>query len=296
MKVIALEIPDEPAKLPGWLEQRLVGLDLAELVAELEAVHGPSASDGPRELDAVFGDRREAVLREGLAALPRESLRTLLKRPRLLVELQELALVEGGEHWQRLLQMSDDLRAPVEESRRRLGKTLSSRKDAAPPWKSRASTMSRRLWVGGGMAAAASAVVGFAVWQQGRNEIVVASAAWGWSLPEALSQDATPSAYLTRLADLADEWFDKRPESGPALVTRINEFRKGCKVILTSTHRPLSPADRQWLLDKCRDWDAKFAALEAEAASGKDSRAVRDQADAMVRRLMAALRERAKLV
>jgi len=296
MKVIALEIPDEPAKLPAWLEQRLVGLDLAELVAELEAVHGPSALDGPRELDAVFGDRREAVLKEGLAALPRESIRTLLKRPRLLVELQELALVEGGEHWQRLLQMSDDLRAPVEESRRRLAETLSSRKDTAPPPISLASSTSRRLWVVGGMAAAASALVGFALWREGRNEIVVASAAWGWSLPGALSRDGTPSAYLIRLADLAEEWFDQRPESRPALVTRINEFRQGCKVVLTSTHRPLSPADRQWLLDKCRDWDAKFASLQAEAASGKDSRAVRDQADAMIRRLMAALRERAKLV
>ena len=40
MKLIALEIPENPAELAGWLDRQIVGDDLAALVAELEAIHG----------------------------------------------------------------------------------------------------------------------------------------------------------------------------------------------------------------------------------------------------------------
>jgi hypothetical protein len=296
MRMIALEIPDESSKLPAWLEQRLVGLDLAELVAELEAVHGDDASYGPRSLKSLLGEHRDEFLKEGLKVLPREAIRTLLKRPRLLLDLQELALVEGGEHWQRLLEMSDELHAPVEESRRRIAAKLPSRKQPAPTASSHAASMSRRLWLAGGMAAAAaSAVVGLALWQERRNEeLAAASGAWGWNRPGALPQDGTPSAYLRTLADLAEEWFNKRPDDRPALLKRIGEFRQGCKVLLAANHPLLSPADRKWLLDKCRDWDARLAALQGRAESVKDVRLIHDEADNTIRHLIAALHEHAE--
>ena len=40
MKLVALEIPDDPALMPGWLESHLVNTDFAALVADLKAVHG----------------------------------------------------------------------------------------------------------------------------------------------------------------------------------------------------------------------------------------------------------------
>ena len=70
MKSIALEIPDEPAELADWLERHLVGPDLAALVAELEAVHGADAPGASARLDEVLGDRGDAVMAQGLSALP----------------------------------------------------------------------------------------------------------------------------------------------------------------------------------------------------------------------------------
>ena len=98
MRLHALEIPDDPAELPGWLERQLTGLDLAALVAELEAVHGPGAVPTPT-LPDLLGERRDAVLSGGLGVLPTDSLRPLLRHPELLLELQELVLHVGTNEW-----------------------------------------------------------------------------------------------------------------------------------------------------------------------------------------------------
>ena len=86
MKLVALEIPDDLALLPGWLEGHLVNTDLAALVAELEAVHDEQPDN--LSLTDVLRDRRDAVLSRGLASLPAEGLKSLLRNPRLLLELQ----------------------------------------------------------------------------------------------------------------------------------------------------------------------------------------------------------------
>ena len=80
MRLLAMDIPDDPAELPGWLERHLVGLDLAALVAELEAVHGLPTGPVPTVRD-VLGDRLDAVLAGGLARLPHEVLGRLLRQP-----------------------------------------------------------------------------------------------------------------------------------------------------------------------------------------------------------------------
>jgi hypothetical protein len=59
-------LPSGPGDLTGYLEWRLVGLDLAALVAELAAVCG-SAEPGP-PLGDLLGPHRDAVLAGGLAA------------------------------------------------------------------------------------------------------------------------------------------------------------------------------------------------------------------------------------
>ena len=99
MNLIALEIPDDPALLPGWLEEHLVGTDLAALVAELEAVHGQRGGGSGFSLDQVLDGHRDDVLARGLKALPADRLRVLLCRPRLLLDLQELVLASGEPHW-----------------------------------------------------------------------------------------------------------------------------------------------------------------------------------------------------
>ena len=305
MRVIALEIPDDPAALAGWLERRMVGLDLAALAAELEAVHGPEPSSGAREsLDAFLGDRLGAVLERGLSALPPEALRRLLRRPRLLLELQALVLSSGDAYWRRLAEASDDLRVPVERVRRRLAEITrpaagSGSPREAPAWRpeARAAAWYRRPWFVS-LATAAAILAAVVAFEQSRDrfEFAPVPTGWGWSRPGALPEASSPAAYLDRLADAAEDWFRDRPEEPVALARRIAEFRQGCSVLILAEHRPLSAEDRTWLINRCRAWAAKLDKHLADLEAGEDPPKVRDEADATIRKLIQSLRERAKLL
>src|SRR5438105_2162472 len=101
MKLVAMNIPDDPARLPGWLEQHLVGLDLAALVLELLAVQR-SAGQAPVAVTELLGDRLTQVLQKGLTSLPPDILKRLLRQPQSLLELQALILTQGGAYWAQL--------------------------------------------------------------------------------------------------------------------------------------------------------------------------------------------------
>ena len=51
------------------------------------------------DLDRLLGGQKPSLLSRGLGVLPAESLRQLLLHPRLLLDLQELVLREGGPYW-----------------------------------------------------------------------------------------------------------------------------------------------------------------------------------------------------
>lgn len=295
MKLVALDIPDETAALAGWLEQRLTGLDLGALVAELDAVHGPGTASS-ESLDTLLGNRRGRVLREGLRAIGPEDLQRLLRQPRLLLDLQELVLTEGGDHWQTLGAGMPETRVRAERGWARLEPLLREQQTAARPDPSvlprnRPGRWFARPWFVS-LATAASLLALVAGYQRLRGPVVVAQAGWGWNRPGALPQDLPRSAYLTRLADDAEEWFRKRPDEPVALARRISEFRQGCSVLILAEHRPLPAEDRAWLVGKCKAWAAKLDAHLAAVEAGEDPIQVRDEADATIHKLIAALRER----
>ena len=96
MNLVAMNIPDDPAALPGWLESHLVGPDLGRLTAELTAIHGDHPAGS---LAAVLGDCQQCW-DIGLGVLPAAAvLRQLLQHPQFLLELQELVLHNGGTYW-----------------------------------------------------------------------------------------------------------------------------------------------------------------------------------------------------
>src|SRR2546421_7439834 len=101
MTLYALDIPDDPAQLPGWLERHLVGLDLGALVAELAAVHGAAPGGGP-PIQELLGGSLELVPTRGLRAVPPVVLKQLLVQPHRLLDLQEWVLSRGGPYWERL--------------------------------------------------------------------------------------------------------------------------------------------------------------------------------------------------
>jgi hypothetical protein len=255
MRLIALEIPDQASDLAAWLEGHLAGTDLAALVAELEAVHGRGGGLPPVALDTVLGSERDAVLARGLALLPPEPTGQLLRHPRLLLDLQELILREGGAYWHKRAESvlergwSAEQRTGVDRGWDWLKANVI---EAAGPARSdpaglvqtalkEARPRSRRRWGSlalVSLAAAAAVVLAIVVLpfgdrrRQGADGAKVTSSGWGWDRPDAFPQGLGSRAYLEHLADGAHEWFNKRPDDAASLARRITEFRQGCTVLI----------------------------------------------------------------
>ena len=152
----------------------------------------------------------------------------------------------------------------------------------------------RQPWIVS-LATAAAVLLAVGIWQfvsPPQSQPVVAG--WGWNRPGNLSGDVSAPAYLNQLADAAQEWFKQRPEGSADLARRIGEFRQGCSQLILAKHRPLSEADRAWLVERCRAWAGKLDAHLADVESGKDVAQVRSDTDATVRQLIDALRKRAE--
>ncbi len=283
MRLIALEIPDEPAELAPWLERSLVGPDLASLVAELEAVHGEPVGAQP-SVKGLIGRDLDAVLSDGLSSLPRSTLKQLLRNPRLLLELQELALISGSRYWDALVrQEAVEPDRQLVRGRKNLRKRIAA---VARPIPKR-TQWTRQPWFVS-LATAATILLAVFAYQSTRPPL-----AWGWSKPGALPENLASGPYLARLAEEAGEWFNRRPDDRPALARRINEFRQGCSTLILADHKPLSPEDRQWLVGKCKEWAAKLDAHLNHLEAPGDPVQVRNEVDETVRRLIQALKDRA---
>jgi hypothetical protein len=124
MSYMIFEMPDDPAKFVRWLERKIVEPNLLDLVNELEAAEldpinitfisttqriaqsiDPAVSHGATPqgmMNGYLGALLQDVLEKGLAALPRDKLRQLLKMPSTLIALQEAILLRGGEYWKSL--------------------------------------------------------------------------------------------------------------------------------------------------------------------------------------------------
>lgn len=294
MRIAALEIPDDPIQLCTWLEQELLGLDLGALVAELTAVHGPT-SGARASLKEVLGGRLALVLTDGLGALPPAALGQLLTQPRLLLELQELILIEGGPHWQHTNPPPPYLAASLRHGQERLNQFLEvqgQRQEAvaAAPLRPRGGWL---RWPGVAGLVAAAAVLVLLV-RHGNPPPADALAAWGWNRPGVRAAEGSAGEYLDRLADAAGEWFQARPENAADLAKRISEFREGCSLLIFSRHQPLAERDRQWLVERCRAW-AKVLDAQLEALDGGGNPVqVRANVDETASAIVQALRERAR--
>ncbi|HZZ71319.1 MAG TPA: hypothetical protein VFE24_03645 [Pirellulales bacterium] len=295
MNLVALDIPDEPTDLPLWLERRLVGLDLAALVAELSAVHGPAAGPEP-SLAKVLGDRRAAVLSDGLTVLPDEALQQLLRHPALLLDLQDAVLSAGESYWSDVAQQ-EPLRLRSARGKRRLERFLAEAEAGEAPAIAARPRHAARWFAHPavvGLAAAAAILIGVFLWGQTRSNGPGGAVAWGWAKPGGIPQATSREAYLNGLADSADQWFKQRPTEPAPLAKRINEFRQGCSALLLSEHKPLPAADKAWLLERCRAWAGKLDAQLAALENGQDVATVEAATDEIAHKLSDALRTRAK--
>jgi hypothetical protein len=309
MSLAAMDIPDDPGRLPGWLERQLAGPGLAALAAELAALHGGDAGPAGSVRD-LMGEDLPAVVARGLGVLPAERLRTLLMRPALLLELQELVLSAGSPYWDRLAGESAELTRMADEGGRRLAELWGGPARVVVPASDRPAVLSvawyRRPWAVSLATAAAVLLTVYSVWPHtppappggtpGPGAGAVAAANWGWEKSDAVADGVPAAAYLGRLADGADEWFAKRPEDAAGLARRLGEFRQGCSKLVFAAHKPLAPEDRRWLVARCRTWGARLDQLRAALEEGQDVGKVRAEADATARQIAENLRLRAEAV
>lgn len=129
MILTSLEIPADADDLAVWLEDHLLGLDLAALVAELSAAHSAESLAGLPSLEDALGKYLPQVMSRGLTALPHERLQTLLTHPDLLLKLQVRVFIEGDTYWESRKQESDEMGALVEGGWRRVRTYLDESSD-----------------------------------------------------------------------------------------------------------------------------------------------------------------------
>ena len=247
MRVIALDIPEEPEAIAAWLEQQMLTGDLLDLVTELEVIHGPPAER--YRIEDVLGDQADNVLERGLATLSNESLRQLLTQPRLLFELQEYLLLEKATYWRDRLADADTQRA-VAATKQHLLRKISGKKVEPPPASSQSSAVWKAVLA---LAACLFIALGIGYWAN-RPPTPQPPVAWGWLNDDAIPDDTSASEYLLKLADGGQQFFNKDPDDPAAFRQRVKEFRDGCQRLKNSTHSPLSKDDAQLLVGRCQRW------------------------------------------
>ena len=146
----------------------------------------------------------------------------------------------------------------------------------------------------------AACLAGVVVWQAsgpGEPPVFKSQIAWGWAKPGGLAADqSSPRDYLNQLATNAEEWSLYRPGDSSGVGTRILELRLGCIRLTHSSYGPLSPADKAWLLEHCREWAKTLDSHQQALDAGADPLAVRADVDELVREIATTLREKAKRV
>lgn len=309
MTLHTLTVPDDPAELPGWLEQQLMSPGFGEFLAELSAFFPVVSGIEP---PCHLLDRWLTVaLTEGLRPIPPDVLTQWLRHPQLLTALQERIVLDGGPYWDTVAVGSDDLRDMLARGRQALDRVLAESagpggpvvvygagRKAGPGMARRGGARGYKLWAvaSTGIAAVLAVVVGLLVVREPDEPPVLKSQiAWGWAKPGGLAVDVrTAKDYLNELADNAEEWFLYQPAARSDLGARIAEFRTGCTRLIHSTYGPLSPADKEWLLEQCRAWAKALDGHQQALDGGADVLTVRAGVDETARAVAVALRERAR--
>lgn len=307
--VAILEIPDSSAELGEWLDRTLMSDGLTRLVDELAVVH--QTADEAISIEQArewLGDSFSVVMERGLGELGPARLKELLKRPNLLPAIQELALIDGGLHWNSL--MRDILGAG--------GATVTG------PDSPQKRTYNRWLFALAPLAVAAS-IAAFIAVDTGRDkgrlkpllhsDLIITRGIdsenvgqsggedkpWGWNRTDLLDGVNSPSEIPARLADGLNEWFSLSKGADSDLQTfsrHVNELWAGCEQFSTQKFSGM-PADLQNRLHDRgatfqRGIEAVLAKLDGPIPEGEKASALaaaRESVDSSVREAVQGLRE-----
>jgi hypothetical protein len=275
-----LSMPEDLTQLPGWLEEQIMGTELASLIDELQALHG-ATQERAVSLTELLGPQREAVLERGLGTLARLQLRQLLRQPSLLLDLQEEVLQEGGAYWDSV-PVAAAMEQAADKCHARVMETVRATYPRVVRW-----PVPAWAWVA---SAAACVLLALAIWDRGFR---AHEQAFAWTMPQTWPE-ANRGTFFRFLADQAERfWTTDPPETADQLARRMGEFRIGCSVLLLAKHEQLDTADQNWLRERCEKWararDEQRKQLETPAADVAD---IRTRTGEIVANLVKALRER----
>lgn len=310
MTLHALTLPDDPAELPRWLEDRLLAPNFGQFLAELSSFF-PAAPDPPEPPRHLLDSWLPTALNEGLDSIPRDVLSLLLKNPTLLADLQERITIDGGPYWDDVAERSDGLTHAHTNGKRALDRILFAEPPASQPRlklkngsqvvpsqrSPRPSGRGYKVWAIASTAVAvclAVAVGGLLFSRPDEPSVMKSQIAWGWGKPSGVANEqSTPRDYLNKLAANAEEWQLYRPGDADGVGARIAEFRAGCTRLMHSPYGPLAQVEKDWLLEHCRAWAKELDGQQQALDSGTDPLIVRAQMDEWVRKVTATLREKA---
>jgi hypothetical protein len=326
MKLLIFNLPTDPNLIPDWLEQQIVGTSLAQLIAELSAVHGGITHQKLRE---ITGSSHQNLLEVGLRALSEFQIQKLLQNPTALGELQEDAFVGGYPYWTRLAESSRAssladlllqarflphslLDSPTDAGlTRRTAPELPSLTEPRPVQELPPNAVTDRMQPLETPAGAANK----APRGRRRGRLLVAlapaiiaattlflllpadstSTPWGFQRPDLLTAQMSEPELFSSLATASAEWFAQDRATLPALRQSLVEFSAGCSALIAAPLPQLNPEKRELLREKCRNWqrdaDALRTQLEAPAPALAE---VRKSSDALMTRLGNALRRQLK--
>ena len=131
----SLTIPDETTELGSWLDKYLMSDVLSDLVGELACLSDDERTPATEaDVKSVLANDLEALLANGCAALDRQKIKKLLRRPQLLLTLQEMILLQeqSNSHWKKLLDESESLSQIAESTKKVVDRQLSSSSEELP--------------------------------------------------------------------------------------------------------------------------------------------------------------------
>jgi hypothetical protein len=300
VKSTLVDMPIDPAQWAKWLESHLVGLDLGPLVAELAQVSEPSDASAPMlpPLDEVLGDDLDTVLRDGLSGLAQQKLNVLLRRPALLLALQERIVIDGGSYWQTVSRsqhrqtqakrgwealqsamQADD--AATDQSIREVG-PVEIRREREPAERRKPAPM----FVWSGIAALLLAAIGIIWWAQSPTGV-------GFDRAGLMTAKVDAKTHLNALADAAADYAIPAAADKSTLRKQIVSFRHGCDTLQNAAHEQLPVADRDWLKERCKAWSDKLDGFLAALDGEKESlEAIRNGVEETRTKMITALRGR----
>ncbi len=313
----SLDMPEGVAEKAAWLDRQLVSEDLAAIVDELSAIHGAADEDlSAEEGRAWLGQDAEKVLSFGLSGLSQGRLREVLRRPSLLLAIQEIVLLEGGSYWDRLVREAQ----PVPPFRTYSGTVETS----DGPVLRRLGGWARGPILLGILPIAVAATIGLFIQREnfqnkpkvGVNGVAItrgidnegdpesvadASSSWGWTSADLVAAGTPPEMVSSVLADSLEDWFRVTAESEAdvkQLQMRASELWAACDRVASLKWEGMSKESLQAVHDVAISLQTAVQAMLKDLRQSPDAqnptargRRAKEMADSAVRKAIEQLRQ-----